>query len=87
MKIMNETINVNSFYFPGGSVERALPKTIEHGFDRIAFTDGLQYLVQKGSRFIRLFDMDDGRNTYRLKHEEDQWTLISVKPQRRAMGY
>lgn len=86
MKTLNEIVSVNSFYFPGGSVERALPKTIEFGFDRVAFIDGLQYLVQKGSQLIRLFDMNDGRSTYRLRCEEDKWTLVSVKPIR-ALGY
>jgi hypothetical protein len=82
MKNFNEIVNVNSFYFPGGSVSRALPRTIEYGFNRVSFNDGLQYLVQKGNQLVKLFDMSDGRNTYRLRFEHDEWTLVSVKPQR-----
>jgi len=82
MKLTNEIVNVNSFYFPGGSVERALPRSIEYAHNNYTFTDGLQYLVRKGNELIKLFDMNDGRNTYRLRLEHDEWRLISVKPLR-----
>lgn len=77
---INQVIDVNSFYFPQGSVKRALPRSIEFGSTRCTFTDGLQYLVRKGSSIVRLFDMSDGRNTYRLRLEDSQWTLVNVRP-------
>ena len=82
MKNFNEIVQVNSFYFPGGSVARSMPRTIECGFDRHTFIDGLQYLVKKGSQLVKFFDMSDGRNTYRLRLESDEWTLVSIKPAR-----
>lgn len=84
MDAINQIINVNSFYFPGGSVRRALPRTMEFGSIRCTFVDGLQYLVRKGSSIIKLFDMSDGYSTYRLRLEGDQWTLVRIS--RLAIG-
>lgn len=81
MKTINQTIDISGFYFPGGAVKRALPRSIEHDNSRIAFIDGLQYLIKTGNSMIRLFDMSDGRQQYRLKFEPDaeRWTLLTIK--------
>ncbi len=81
MNPVNQVININSFFFPGGSVGRLLPRSMEFGSTRCTFTDGLQYLIHKGGNVVKLFDMSDGRNTYRLRLEDGQWTLIKVVPE------
>lgn len=89
MTAINQIVNVNSFYFRGRQELRAYPRSVEFGNTVISFQDGLQYLIRKGQTIIRLFDMTDGHNTFRLKLENDQWTLVgtmSNSPARRLVG-
>jgi len=79
MYAINQIVSVNSFYFPKGAALRAFPQSMEFGGVHCTFTDGLQYLVSKGKQVIKLFDMTDGRLTYRLRFEDGQWTLISTR--------
>lgn len=81
MTNVNQTVHINSFYFPGGVVDRALPRSIDFGNGRVAFNDGLQYLVGQGSSMFKLFDMSDGRKLYRLRFEpaDERWTLLTIK--------
>lgn len=80
MSYVNETINVNAFYFSNsfGSL-KTFPRTVEYGNNQLTFKDGLQYLIQKGQHVVRLFDMEDGEHTYRLKLENDIWTLVGTR--------
>ncbi len=81
MYAINQVVNVNSFYFsPGGS--KAFPRSIEFGTTRYTFSEGLQYLVNTGERLVKLFDMTDGKTQYRLRLENDQWTLLGTKDTR-----
>ncbi|GAC1387055.1 MAG: hypothetical protein NVS1B7_6090 [Candidatus Saccharimonadales bacterium] len=84
MYTVNQVVNVNSFYFPKGQALRAFPRHIEFGGIQCTFIDGLQYLVYQGKNIIKLFDMTDGRVTYRLRLENEKWTLVRttkiVKP-------
>lgn len=80
MNAINEIVNVNAFYFLKGAGLKMLPKQIEFGNTRCTFEDGFQYLVRQGQNVIRLFDMNDGRTIYRLRLENDNWTLISTRP-------
>lgn len=81
MKTINQTIDISGFYFPGGAVKRAFPRSIEFDNSRIAFIDGLQYLIKTGGSMVKLFDMTDGRQQYRLRFEPDGqlWTLLTIK--------
>lgn len=82
MTAINQTVNVNAFYFKASRTNQQLktyPKAVELGDKTISFQDGLQCLIRKGQRIIRLFDMTDGRTVFRLKCEDDQWTLIGTK--------
>jgi hypothetical protein len=80
MSYINETVDVNSFYFANSFGQiKTFPRQIELGERKFTFSDGLQYLVQKGQHAIRLFDMNDGETTYRLRYENDIWTLIGTK--------
>lgn len=81
MYAINQIVNVNSFYFSPREM-KAFPKSIEFGTTRYTFEEGLQYLVSKGERLVKLFDMTDGKTQYRLKLEDDQWTLLGTKATR-----
>lgn len=80
MHTLNEIVSVNSFYFRNqASCLRSFPREIEFGNRRATFSDGLQYLVRKGQRAVKLFDMSDGSTTYRLRLEDDTWTLVGTR--------
>ena len=77
---INQTVNVSAFYFQNGhQAFRSFPKQIEWGSVRYTFSDGLQYIVGKGPGAIKLFDMTDGSTTYRLRLQDDTWTLLGTR--------
>ncbi|HET8709439.1 MAG TPA: hypothetical protein VFL85_04120 [Candidatus Saccharimonadales bacterium] len=78
---INKEVNVSAYYFrsrrPG---MRTFPKRIELDGTEYTFAEnGLGYLVRKGTEIVRLFDMSDGNNTFRLRNSGSQWTLIGMK--------
>lgn len=79
-QIMNQVVDVNSFYFTGGKGMKTFPRQIELDGRFITFAEtGLRYLIKQGEQFIQLFDMNgaDG-TTYRLRSEGSQWTLVGT---------
>ncbi len=77
---MNQTVNVNSFYFKQHQNLQTYPKQIEVAGQRYDFIEnGLRLLIHKGQRLIELFDMTDGVSTFRLRREAGQWTLIDIR--------
>ena len=78
MSYVNNKVSVNAFYFAGRG-SRMFPRRIEWEGRQYTFRDGLQYLVKNGENVLRLFDMNDGQLTYRLRLENDQWTLVFTK--------
>lgn len=79
MYAINQIVQINSFYFPSAGRLRAYPRSMEFGGTECTFSDGLQYLICKGKSIVKLFDMTDGRLTYRLKLENNQWTLLGTR--------
>lgn len=80
MSNLGKEIEVNSFAFINGLSSRSVPRVITIEDRRYKFVDtGLRYLIQNGQRLIRLFDMTDGHHVYRLRHEDNSWTLVSIK--------
>lgn len=93
MNAINQIINVDAFYFEedkptvsGRSSKRkainqvkTYPRRIQFGNTQYTFNDGLQCLIRKGQRVVRLFDMTDGRTCFRLKLENDEWTLLGTR--------
>jgi hypothetical protein len=77
-KYINQEVEVNAFYFSQGRGFRSFPQAVTLGNRRYTFKDGLQMLIQRGDRVTRLFDMSDGDTTYRLKNENDSWTLVGM---------
>lgn len=76
---INQNVNVNAFYFQQGRGFRSFPKEVEFNNTRLHFHDGLQYVVGKGPHAIKLFDMTDGSTTYRLRLQDDTWTLVGTR--------
>ena len=77
---MNQEIEINAYRFVNRKGVTGVPRTITVENQRYSFIDtGLQYLIQKGQHLIRLFDMTDGQQVFRLRLEDGQWTLVNVK--------
>ena len=75
---MNNSITITSFYFADGKGQKAFPKKVEIDGQPITFaSDGLRFLIERSGRLIQLFDMNDGSRTYRLRQENDLWTLVN----------
>lgn len=78
-QIINKPAEVNSFFFTSGAQFKSFPREITVDQTRYAFRDGLQYLIQRGQDVVRLFDMTDGVQTYRLRQHQGVWTLVSLQ--------
>ena len=77
-----QEIQITSVYFrtPKGSNQfETYPRQMVLDGQEYTFELGMRYLVRKGQQLIRLFDMTDGSNNYRLREENDAWTLINMK--------
>lgn len=78
--LVNKEIEINSFAFINKEGLRPVPRRITVDNRQYSFEDsGLQFLIKKGQHFIRLFDLTDGRRVFRLRQEDNQWMLVSVK--------
>ncbi len=75
---INQEVSVTGYYFRNKNFQ-TVPSGIEYGGNRVSFLNqSMQYFVQKGQQFVKLFDVTDGDTTYRLKYEPEQlqWTLV-----------
>lgn len=80
LSVINKEVSVNAFYFQQHKNFKSFPKQIEIDGAQYTFIEnGLRYLVRKGQQLVELFDMSDGRNTYRLRLEGGRWTLVGMK--------
>ena len=80
MNSLSKEIEINSFAFTNKQGFKSIPRSITVDDHQYSFVDlGLRYLIQQGQHRIRLFDMTDGQSVYRLKNEDDRWTLVSIK--------
>jgi hypothetical protein len=79
-KSINREVEINAFTFSTKKGFQSIPQIITVDNHRYSFVDsGLRYIVQQGHHLIRLFDMTDGKSTFRIRNENDQWTLVSIK--------
>jgi hypothetical protein len=86
---MNDTTNtaqeveITSLYFRQKSSEQRLdsyPKRMVYDGREYNFAESsMHYLIRTGQRLIRLFDVNDGDTSFRLRLENDHWTLVSMK--------
>ena len=80
MSYINKIVNVNAFYFLNGLTKlKIFPKQIELDNHQYTFDDGLQYTVTKDDHTIKIFEMTDGKKTYRLRLENNQWLLVGTR--------
>lgn len=81
MQTINKEVQVNAFYFVRHTKNvKMFPKSVELDGTQHTFQEsGLQYLIRKGQQLVELFDMSDGRNTYRLRLEDGRWTLVGMR--------
>jgi hypothetical protein len=79
----SQEIEVTSLYFRHVPKQQRLegyPRRMVWGGREYTFLEsGMHYLVQKGQQLIRLFDVTDGSTLYRLRLEDNHWTLVSTK--------
>lgn len=80
MTRINKNVEVNSFYFTTGRSFKSFPASITLENQQYSFKSGLQMMVRRGEEVVRLFSMTDGLTNYRLRQENDQWTLIGLEP-------
>lgn len=78
---INKEVTVNSYYFTKQTrTLKSFPHEIEVDGHDVTFVDsGLSFLIKKGQGLVRLFDMNDGNSTYRLRLEDNQWALVGMK--------
>ena len=77
---MTNNVEINAVRFVNKKGIKSVPRTITVEDRRYSFIDsGLQYLIQQGQHLIRLFDMTDGNQTFRLRQENNNWTLVGIK--------
>jgi hypothetical protein len=78
---INKEVNVVAYYFQNiGRRLKEFPQKVEFEGKSIVFTgDGSRRLVKKHGHLVRLFDMTDGQDTYRLEFDtqNSNWTLLS----------
>jgi hypothetical protein len=82
--LINQEIEVTSLAFQNRNREEGLeayPKRMVWDDREYTFTElGMRLLVRKGQELIKLFDMSDGQNQYRLRLDEaNHWTLVGMK--------
>lgn len=84
---VNKEVNVTALYFRGRQLE-SFPKRMEFNGREYTFMDGLRYLVHKGQRLIRVFDMTDGTRDYRLNLDvrQQSWTLVDITGPHMTVG-
>jgi hypothetical protein len=80
----DKEIEITSVYFRSGGNKQRLesyPKRMVYDGREYAFLEsGMRYLVQKGQQLIKLFDVSDGQNNYRLRLDgQNRWTLVDMK--------
>lgn len=86
MTRINATVEVTALGFinPTGSQKNqhqleSFPKRMIWGDREYAFADmTMQYLVRKGQQLVKLFDVTDGHTSYRLRLEDNRWTLVGT---------
>ncbi len=86
-QMINKEVNVNALYFRGNGNFKAFPKRMEFNGREYTFQEsGLQLLIQKGQSMVKLFEMTDGENSFRLRFDPTQhaWTLLNMQRAPRA---
>lgn len=76
-----QEIEVTAVYFRGKGQEfESFPRRmVMDGREYNFLESGMQYLISKGQQLVKLFDVSDGQNEYRLRQDGNGWTLVNTK--------
>ena len=77
-------VEITAMYFRGNGKSAegrldAYPRRMVYDGREYTFVDSIRYLVHKGQQLIQLFDVSDGVRQFRLRCEDDRWTLVASK--------
>jgi len=77
---VNKEVTITSLYFKNQNDFTTFPRRMEYDGTTYTFMDGLQYLITKGEKIMRIFDMTDGEVKYRLQcdNAQDSWKLLAI---------
>lgn len=65
---------------PQGQRLESYPRRMVYDGREYTFIEvGMRYLIRKGQELIRLFDVSDGQNSFRLRCQGDHWTLVKMQ--------
>ncbi len=80
-KNLNKDVSINAFYFKNRQARLAsFPKQMELEGEQYYFSDnGLRYLIRQGQQLVQLFDVSDGRRSFRLRNSGDNWQLVRMQ--------
>jgi hypothetical protein len=83
-RLENKEIEITAVTFRNNpTLERfeSYPQRMLYEGREYTFTEsGIRFLIKKGQQLVRLFDVSDGENQYRLRQDEDnRWTLVNKK--------
>lgn len=76
-------VEITSLYFrPTTNKQRmeSFPKKMVYGGREYTFIEqGMRYLIEKGQELVKLFDVSDGQNQFRLRLDNgNHWTLVDM---------
>jgi hypothetical protein len=81
--LVNSEVQITALSFRTSPEQHELesfPSRMVWGEREYNFVDlGMQYLIRTGQQLVRLFDVSDGQQEFRLRLENDSWTLITTK--------
>ena len=77
-------VEITSLYFRSTDNKQRLesfPKKMVYGGREYTFVEqGMRYLIEKGQELVKLFDVSDGVNQFRLRLDNgNHWTLVDMK--------
>ena len=80
----NKNIEITSVYFRNNAAKQRFEsyprRMVMDGREYTFAESGMRYLVQKGQKLIKLFDVSDGQTQYRLRLDQaNRWTLVDMK--------
>ncbi len=80
--IAHQEIEITSVEFhqqPSQERLQGYPKRMVYDGREYTFIElSMQYLVRTGQRLVQLYDMFDGDTLYRLRCENNHWTLVGT---------
>jgi hypothetical protein len=80
--ITDQEIEITALYFRARNQKpmESYPRQMVYKGREYTFAEaGIRYLVKKGQEIIRLIDMSDGTDTFRLRCDNNRWILVGMR--------